>query len=138
MTGDTALLRAAALATDLDNGFDPKSRVPFNVINQAVSTPLDAGHFIAHASRPDLSDSPENIGFQNAYENRGQASAEKFAAQQGREATKTEIANALYRTFVNKIVDDIKLPSRNTNKGKAEYAALMDPINAKLVAAGII
>ena len=64
-------------------------------MNQAVSTPLDAGHFIAHASRPDLSDSPENIGFQNAYENRGQASAEKFASQQGREATQTELANAL-------------------------------------------
>ena len=137
LTGETALLRAAALATDLDNGFDPKTRVPFNVMNQAVSTPLDAGHVIAHASRPDLSDSPENIGFQNAYENRGQASAEKFASQQGREATQTELANALYRSFVNKMIDDVKLPSRNTKEGKAAYAALMDPINAKLAAAGI-
>ena len=34
-------------------------------------TPIDAGHIISHASRPDLSNDPSNIGFQNQYENKG-------------------------------------------------------------------
>ena len=134
LTGDVALNRAAALLTDVDKGRDPKTGLPFNTMNSPGTVPLDAGHFIAHASRPDLSDDYRNIGFQNAYENRGQAHAEKMASQAGREATQEELADALFRSYINKIVSDVKLPRKNSK----EFRELMDPINAKLAAAGVL
>ena len=127
-TDEEIHLRAAALLTDIDNGRDPKTGIPFNTMNSPGTMPLDAGHFIAHTSRPDLSNSPDNIGFQNAYENRGQASAEKIAGQQGREATSQELADALFKSYINKITSDVKLPRKNSK----EYKELMAGINAKL------
>lgn len=132
-TNEEVLLRAAALYGDTYNGFDPKTGMPFNMMKgQTGVVGRDAGHFIGHASRPDLSNSPYNIGYQNQYENKGQAAAEKIASQQGRVATGTEIADMLWKSIVNRTVEDVKLPSRNTKEGKAAYEALMGPINAKL------
>ena len=126
-TPDEKVMRAAALLIDTDKGRDPVTGMPFNTMMSKGTTPLDAGHFIAHASRPDLSNSPYNIGWQNQYENKGQAHAEKIAGQQGREATNEELADALFKTFINKITKDVVLP----RKGRARDE-FMAPINAKL------
>ena len=126
-TGEEKVLRAAALLMDTDRGRDPVTGVPFNTMMSEGTTPLDAGHFVAHASRPDLSNSPYNIGWQNQYENKGQSHAEKIAGQLGREATNDELANALFTSFINKVTDDVVLP----RKGKARDA-YMAPINAKI------
>ena len=132
-TDEQILLRAAALYGDTYNGFDPKSGMPFNMMKGQIGVVgRDAGHFIGHASRPDLSNDPYNIGYQNQYENKGQSAAEKIASQQGRVATGTEIADMLWKSIVNRTVEDVKLPPRNTKAGKAAYEALMGPINAKL------
>lgn len=132
-TDEQILLRAAALYGDTYNGFDPKTGMPFNMMKgQTGVVGRDAGHFIGHASRPDLSNDPYNIGYQNQYENKGQSAAEKIASQEGRVATGTEIADMLWKSIVNRTVEDVKLPPRNTKEGKAAYEALMGPINAKL------
>ena len=132
-TDEEILLRSAALFGDTYNGFDPKHGMPFNMMKgQTGVVGRDAGHFIGHASRPDLSNSPYNIGYQNQYENKGQAAAEKIASQQGRVATGTEIADMLWKSIVNRTVEDVNLPPRNTKAGKAAYEALMGPIHAKL------
>ena len=132
-TDEQILLRAAALFGDTYNGFDPRHGMPFNMMKgQTGVVGRDAGHFIGHASRPDLSNDPYNIGYQNQYENKGQSAAEKIASQEGRVATGTEIADMLWKSIVNRTVEDVKLPSRNTKVGKAAYEALMGPINAKL------
>jgi hypothetical protein len=128
-TDEQILLRAAALYGDTYNGFDPKSGMPFNMMKgQTGVVGRDAGHFIGHASRPDLSNDPYNIGYQNQYENKGQSAAEKIASQQGRVATGTEIADMLWKSIVNRTVEDVKLPRKNS----AEFKALMGPINAKV------
>ena len=121
-TEEQALMRAAALLGDVDRGYDPVTGVAFN------GMPLDAGHIISHISRPDLSNDPANIRFQNAYENKGQAAAEKFAGQQGREATNEELADALWKNLINKAVAGVSLP----RKGSKAYKEYMDPINAKV------
>ena len=128
-TDEQILLRAAALYGDTYNGFDPKSGMPFNMMKgQTGVVGRDAGHFIGHASRPDLSNDPYNIGYQNQYENKGQSAAEKIASQQGRVATGTEIADMLWKSIVNRTVEDVKLP----RKGSAAFKSLMGPINAKV------
>ena len=127
-TPQEKLLRTSALLMDTDRGADPRTGLPFNTMMSEGTTPLDAGHFIAHTSRPDLSNSPYNIGWQNQYENKGQSYAEKYAGQQGREATNEELADALFKSVVNKLTADIVLP----RKGKARDA-FMAPINAKLL-----
>ena len=130
-TPEQTLMRAAALYGDVDRGYDPKTGMAFNLMKgQDGVIGLDAGHIISHASRPDLSNDPRNIGYQNQYENKGQSAAEKFAAGQGREATGEEIANMLWKSMMNRTVADVKLP----RKGSAAFNELMDPINAKVAA----
>lgn len=125
-TEEEALGRLAALLGDTDRGYNRKTGMPFSGVG------LDAGHIASHASNPELSNAASNIMFENQYMNKAKASAEKVAYQQGRQATDEELADALFRSFINKITSDVKLPSRNTKEGKAAYKALMDPINAKL------
>jgi len=127
-TEQQVLERAAKLLNDTRNGFDSRSGMPFNLFRQQGIVGLDAGHGEAHASNPGLSNSASNIRFQNMYENRGQAAAEKIAANQGRTATGEEIANMLWKSIVNRTVDDVKLP----RKGSAAFKSLMGPINAKV------
>ena len=121
------LYRAAALYGDVQRGFDPKTGMPFNTMRSPGVTPLDAGHFKSHISNPELSNDPYNIGYQNQYENKGQSAAEKLAGQQGREATDEELADMLFKSIINRTVEDVQLP----RKGKARDA-FMAPINAKL------
>ena len=134
-TDREVLLRAAALVSDVDRGRDPVTGMPFNTMKQQGVTPLDAGHFVAHVSNPGLSNSPYNIGFQNAYENKGQAAAEKIAGNLAtpREPTGEEKADMLFKSIINRTVKDVKLPRKG--KARDEYMA---PIHAKLRAAGII
>ena len=126
-TPEERRLRAAALFIDNDNGYDPQTGVPFNGIMTEGLTPRDAGHFVAHVSDPSLGNSPLNIGWQNQYENKGQSHAEKIAGQQGRVATEEEIADALWKTIVNRTVDDVPME----RKGKQRMAQ-MGPINKKV------
>ena len=126
-TDKEVLYRAAALYGDVDRGYDPKTGMPFNTMRSEGVTPLDAGHFQSHISFPELSNSPTNIGYQNQYENKGQATAEKLAGQQGREATNEELADMIFKSIINRTVEDVQLP----RKGKARDA-FMAPINAKL------
>lgn len=127
-TEQEVLERAAKLLGDTRNGFDSSSGMPFNMFRQQGIIGLDAGHGEAHASNPALSNSASNIRFQNMYENRGQAAAEKIAANQGRSASGQEIADMLWKSIVKRTVDDVKLP----RKGSAAFKALMGPINAKV------
>lgn len=131
-TDEEILMRAAALFGDVERGYDPKTGVAFNAMHQKGLVPLDAGHFMSHIANPELSNDPSNIGYQNQYENKGQASAEKIAGNEGRQATDEELADMLYKSIINRTVEDVKLPSRNTRAGKAEYEALMSRINAKI------
>ena len=62
---------------------------------------------------------------------RDQATAEKLAGQQGREATNEELADMIFKSIINRTVEDVKLP----RKGKARDA-YMAPINAKLQGMG--
>ncbi len=126
-TDREVLYRAAALYGDVQRGYDPKTGMPFNTMRSEGVTPLDAGHFQSHISFPELSNSPTNIGYQNQYENKGQAAAEKYAGNLDREATDEELADMLFKSIINRTVEDVKLP----RKGKARDA-YMAPINAKL------
>ena len=123
------LHRAAALFADVERGYDPRHGQPFNNMRGQGITPIDAGHTISHASRPDLSNDPSNIGFQNQYENKGQATAEKLASQLGREATGDEIANMLFKSIINRSVKDVSLP----RKGSKAYLELFDLIDSKIM-----
>jgi hypothetical protein len=123
------LYRAAALFGDVERGYDPRHGQPFNNMKGQGITPIDAGHIISHASRPDLSNDPSNIGFQNQYENKGQATAEKLASQSGREATGDEIANMLFKSIINRSVKDVSLP----RKGSKAYLELLDSIDSKIM-----
>lgn len=102
-TDEEIPLRAAALMLDNNNGYDFHHRRPFNTIMQWESTPRDAGHITSYIADKSLANDPLNIAWQNEYENKGKASAEKFAGQQKREATDKEIADALFKSFINKI-----------------------------------
>jgi len=118
-----ALGRTASLLADLDRGYNSRIGYAYG------GMPIDAGHMISHISRPDLSNSPHNIEFQNAYVNRGQSGIEKLAGNQNREPTNEELAEALFRSHLNKILDGVVLPGRKGSKERNEYMAA---INAKL------
>ena len=52
-----------------------------------------------------------------------------MAAQQGREATDKELAEGLFKSHKNKILEDIVLPGR---RGSKVLKAFMEPINEKV------
>ena len=114
---------AASLLVDTDRGYNSRAGYALG------GMPLDAGHIIGHASRPDLSDKGSNLEWENQYANKGKAATEKMAAQQGREATDTELAEGLFKSHKNKILSDIVLPGR---KGSKVRNAFMEPINEKV------
>lgn len=108
---------AASLLVDTDRGYNSRAGYAY------AGMPLDAGHVIGHASRPDLSDKGFNLEWENQYANKGKAATEKMAAQQGREATDEELARGLFRSHLNKILEGTTLPYRRGSKALAEYMA---------------
>jgi len=114
---------AASLLVDTDRGYNSRAGYAFG------GMPLDAGHIIGHASRPDLSDKGSNLEWENQYANKGKAATEKIAANQSREATDAELAEGLFKSHKNKIMADVVLPGR---KGSKERNAFMKPINDKI------
>ena len=114
---------ASSLLVDTDRGYNSRAGYAYG------GMPLDAGHVIGHASRPDLSDKGSNLEWENQYANKGKAATEKKAAQEGREATDEELAAGLFKSHKNKLLSDVVLPGR---KGSAERNAFMDPINQKV------
>jgi len=116
---------AASLLVDTDRGYNSRAGYAYG------GMPLDAGHVIGHASRPDLSDKGSNLEWENQYANKGKAATEKMAANQGREATDAELAEGLFKSHKNKLLADVVLPGR---KGSKERNAYMQPINDKVAA----
>ena len=114
---------ASSLMVDTDRGYN--SRAGYAL----AGMPLDAGHIIGHASRPDLSDKGYNLEWENQYANKGKAATEKMAANQGREATDAELAAGLFKSHKNKLTADVVLPGR---KGSKEREAYMEPIRKKV------
>ena len=114
---------AASLLVDTDRGYNSRAGYALG------GMPLDAGHVIGHASRPDLSDKGFNLEWENQYANKGKAATEKIAANQGREATDAELAEGLFKSHKNKLLADVVLPGR---KGSKERNAFMQPINNKV------
>ena len=114
---------AASLLVDTDRGYN--SRAGYAL----AGMPLDAGHVIGHASRPDLSDKGSNLEWENQYANKGKAATEKMAANQGREATDAELAEGLFKSHKNKLLADVILPGR---KGSKERNTFMQSINDKV------
>ena len=114
---------AASLLVDTDRGYNSRAGYALG------GMPLDAGHVIGHASRPDLSDKGFNLELENQYANKGKAATEKMAANQGREATDAELAEGLFKSHRNKLIADVVLPGR---KGSKERNAYMQPINDKV------
>ena len=114
---------AASLLVDIDRGYNSRAGYAY------AGMPLDAGHVIGHASRPDLSDKGFNLEYENQYANKGKSATEKMASQQGREATDKELAEGLFKSHKNKIVEDIVLPGR---RGSKALKAFMEPINEKV------
>ena len=119
---------ASSLMVDTDRGYN--SRAGYAL----AGMPLDAGHVIGHASRPDLSDKGSNLEWENQYANKGKAATEKMAANQGREATDAELAEGLFKSHRNKLVSDVVLPGRKGSKERNEFMA---PIHQKLADAEI-
>ena len=62
---------AASLLVDTDRGYNSRAGYALG------GMPLDAGHVIGHASRPDLSDMGSNLEWENQYANKGKAATEK-------------------------------------------------------------
>ena len=114
---------AASLLVDTDRGYNSRAGYALG------GMPLDAGHVIGHASRPDLSDKGSNLELENQYANKGKAATEKIAANQGREATDAELAEGLFKSHKNKLLADVSLPGR---KGSKERNTFMQPINDKV------
>lgn len=114
---------AASLLVDTDRGYNSRAGYAYG------GMPLDAGHVVSYASRPDLANKGSNLEWENQYANKGKAATEKMAANQGREATDAELAQGLFKSHVNKLVKDVVLPGR---KGSKERIAYMEPINAKV------
>lgn len=114
---------AASLLVDTDRGYNSRAGYAYG------GMPLDAGHVISYASRPDLANKGSNLEWENQYANKGKAATEKMAANLGREATDAELAQGLFKSHVNKLVKDVVLPGR---KGSKERIAFMGPINAKV------
>ena len=115
---------AASLLVDTDRGYNSRAGYAY------YGMPLDGGHIIGHASRPDLSDEGFNLEWENQYANKGKAATEKIAAQQGREATDKELAEGLFKSHKNKILADVVLPAR---RGSKALDAFMEPINSKVL-----
>ena len=115
---------AASLLVDTDRGYNSRAGYAY------YGMPLDAGHVIGHASRPDLSDLGSNLEWENQYANKGKSATEKIAANQGREATDEELAAGLFKSHLNKLTSDVVLPGRKGSKVRQEYMA---PINQKVV-----
>ena len=111
------------MLVDTDRGYNSRAGYAYG------GMPLDAGHVIGHASRPDLSDKGFNLELENQYANRGKAATEKMAANQGREATDQELAAGLFKSHKNKLLEDVVLPGR---KGSKERNDFMEPINRKV------
>lgn len=114
---------AASLLVDTDRGYNSRAGYAFG------GMPLDAGHVIGYASRPDLANKGSNLEWENQYANKGKAATEKMAANEGREATDAELAQGLFKSHINKLVDDVQLVGRKNSKAREEFMA---PINAKV------
>lgn len=115
---------AASLLVDTDRGYNSRAGYAFG------GMPLDAGHVIGYASRPDLANKGSNLEWENQYANKGKAATEKMAAGQGREATDAELAQGLFKSHINKLVEDVQLVGRKNSKARE---AFMAPINAKVL-----
>ena len=113
----------ASLLVDTYNGYNSRAGYAFG------GMPLDAGHIIGHASRPDLSDKGSNLEYENQYANKGKSATEKMAANLGREATDAELAQGLFKSHINKLVADVVLPGRKNSKERQAY---MSHINSKI------
>lgn len=115
---------AASLLVDTDRGYNSRAGYALG------GMPLDAGHVIGYASRPDLANKGSNLEWENQYANKGKAATEKMAANEGREATDAELAQGLFKSHINKLVDDVQLVGRKNSKAREEFMA---PINAKVL-----
>ena len=118
---------AASLLADTSRGYNRETGIAFNGVG------LDAGHRVAHSANPALSDNPSNLIMQNQYMNKGQAAVEKMAYQQNREATDVELADGLFKSFLNKIMRGQPLETDGLRKGSNAYNVVMDNINQKLL-----
>ena len=114
---------AASLMVDMDRGYNSRAGYAY------YGMPLDAGHLIGHASRPDLSDLGSNLEWENQYANKAKADAEKRAAQDGREATDEELAAGVLKSHLKKLTSDVVLPGNKGSKARQEF---MSPINQKV------
>lgn len=114
---------AASLLVDTDRGYNSRAGYAFG------GMPLDAGHVIGYASRPDLANKGSNLEWENQYANKGKSATEKMAAGQSREATDAELAQGLFKSHINKLVEDVQLVGRKNSKARE---AFMAPINAKV------
>jgi ribosomal protein S11 len=117
---------AASLLADVNRGYNRETGIAFNGVA------LDAGHRVAHSANPLLSDEPSNLIMQNQYMNKGQAAVEKMAFQQGREATDEELAQGLWKSWVNKIMDGAPLLTDGMRKNSTKYREVMSAVNAKI------
>jgi hypothetical protein len=114
---------AASRLVDTDRGYN-------SVIGYAYGgIPLDAGHVKSYISRPDLANKGTNIAEEIQYANKGKSATEKMAGNQGREATDAELAEGLFKSHKNKLIEGIVLPG---NRNSAERIAFMKPIEDKL------
>ena len=114
---------AASLLVDTDRGYNSRAGYALG------GMPLDAGHVIGYASRPDLANKGSNLEWENQYANKGKSATEKIAANQNREATDAELAQGLFKSHMNKLVEDVQLVGRKNSKARE---AFMAPINAKV------
>ena len=125
-TSEQKLGVAASLLADVDRGYNRETGAAFNGVA------LDAGHRVAHSANPLLSNEPSNLIMQNQYVNKGQAAVEKMAFQQGREATDTELADGLFKSWINKIMNNQTLATDGMRKNSPKYNEVMSAINAKI------
>ena len=123
LTRDEKLQRAVVLGSDSVRGYNRVTGIPFGDFG------LDAGHQIAHAIDPSRSADPANIMFENKYMNRSKAGVEKKAAQENRAIDNQEMAQSLFRSFINKIVAGVELPGRRGSTVREEY---MNPARDKV------
>lgn len=114
---------AASLLVDTDRGYNSRAGYAYG------GMPLDGGHVVGYASRPDLANTGSNLEWENQYANKGKAATEKMAAGLGREATDAELAQGLFKSHLNKLIEGTELPGRKNSK---ERRAFMEPINAKV------
>jgi len=125
-TPEELLEIAASTLVDTDRGYNSTIGYAYGGLG------LDQGHKISHVGRPDLSNNPNNLEMEIQYANKAKSATEKKAGKEGRVPTDAELAQGLLKSFINKITSDVTLPDRRTLAGRAEYEALMNPINAKV------